>query len=249
MRLFSAVLIFFAFGFSTLLAQPKLEIEGGNTYDWGKVTPEQNPLKASIKLYNNGDKTLEIKRVKPGCGCTTAPLDTNIIDPGKFATLDVTLNVSTYDGPVTKSISIFTNEPEERTMLMIKANVMRPITVFPKFLSFPKLFVNEESVGKVVITNNTDNPVKVTGVEVSARVVAGAKDGEANMTVNVKAGDIINPKEAFPVEAKLVAKSTGRLSSSVKIQTDSKEMGLIEISGWGSIIDPVETQSDAGQNK
>ncbi|MCO5252224.1 MAG: DUF1573 domain-containing protein [Candidatus Kapabacteria bacterium] len=248
MRIFYSALLIFAFAFSTMLAQPKLEIEGGTTYDWGRVTPEQNPLKASIKLHNKGDKTLEIKRVKPGCGCTTAPLDTNIIAPGKYATLEVTLNVSTYDGPVTKSISIFTNQPEERTMLMIKANVMRPITVFPKFLSFPKLFINEESVGKVVITNNTDKPVTVTGVDVSARVIAGATDGEATMKVNVKVGDVLNPKVPYTVEATLMPKSTGRLSSSVKIKTDSKESGLIEISGWGNIVDPKE-EPKTGQNR
>ncbi|MBE2188333.1 MAG: DUF1573 domain-containing protein [Candidatus Kapabacteria bacterium] len=240
MRIFYATILIFAFTFSLLLAQPKLEIEGGTTYDWGRVTPEQNPLKASIKLHNKGNQTLEIKRVKPGCGCTTAPLDTNIIAPGKYATLDVTLNVSTYDGPVTKSISIFTNEAEERTTLMIKADVMRPITVFPKFLSFPKLFINEESVGKVVITNNTDKPVKVKEVEVSARVIAGAVDGDATMKVNVKVGDILNPKVPYTVEATILPKANGRLSSSVKIKTDCKEHELIEISGWGNIVDPKE---------
>jgi len=246
MKQVSTFVMLFIFAYIGVLAQPKLEIEGGTTYDWGNVTPEQNPLKASIKLHNKGTELLEIKRVKPGCGCTTAPLDTNLIMPGKYATLDVTLNVSTYDGPVTKSISIFTNEPEERTLLMIKANVMRPITVFPKFLSFPKLFLNEESVGKVVITNNTDQPVKVTEVQVSARVIAGAVDGEATMSVNIEAGTIIQPKQPFALEAKLLPNAAGRLSSKVTIKTDSKEVPLIEVSGWGNIVDPEEANKPVG---
>lgn len=246
MKQLTGLVMLFLFGYIGLMAQPKLEIEGGNTYDWGNVTPEQNPLKASIKLYNKGTQLLEIKRVKPGCGCTTAPLDTNLIEPGKYATLDVTLNVSTYDGPVTKSISIFTNEPEERTLLMIKANVMRPITVFPKFLSFPKLFLNEESVGKVVITNNTDQPVTITEVQATARVIAGAVDGEATMKVNIEAGTVIKPNQPFTLEATLLPKAAGRLSSKVTLKTDSKEVPLIEISGWGNIVDPDEANKPVG---
>ncbi len=246
MKQITCLVMLILFGYIGVMAQPKLEIEGGTTYDWGNVTPEQNPLKASVKLYNKGNQMLEIKRVKPGCGCTTAPLDTNLIEPGKYATLDITLNVSTFDGPVTKSISIFTNEPEDRTLLMIKANVMRPITVFPKFLSFPKLFLNEESVGKVVITNNTDHPVTVTEVLATARVIAGTVDGEATMNINIVAGTVIKPKQPYSLEATLLPKAAGRLSSKVTLKTDSKEVPLIEVSGWGNIVDPSEVNKPVG---
>jgi hypothetical protein len=60
---------------SDLNPNAKLEVEGGDTHDWGKVHPIDSPLRTKIKLYNRGTDTLHIKKVKVGCGCTAAPVD------------------------------------------------------------------------------------------------------------------------------------------------------------------------------
>ena len=55
------------------LAQPKLEVIGGETYDWGKVKPpKEGHLEAEIKMKNVGDRSMKITDVRPGCGWGSA---------------------------------------------------------------------------------------------------------------------------------------------------------------------------------
>lgn len=236
-------LAIFALMITSAFAQPKFDIEGGFTYDWGKVKPADSPLKAKVKFMNRGTDTLKITEVKPGCGCTTAPLDKNNIEPGGFATLDVTLNVGSNTGDVTKSITIKTNDPEKSmTSLMLKANVFVPITIFPRYLSFNKLYTNEETIAKVVITNNIDKPIKFT------KIVSEP----ANMVINLKEGYVLKPKESLPLEAKITPDQPGRLSAKVTITTDNGEMQTFDITGWGNIVTKEEmapTQLNNTNNK
>lgn len=227
MKLYAITFLFLICFINLTFAGPKLEIEGGNTYDWGIVKPDQSPLKAKIKLWNKGDEQLEIKNVKPGCGCTTAPLDKNLLQPGEYATLDVSLNITSYNGDVTKSISIYTNEENnDHVVLFIKANVSRPVNVFPTYLAFSRLMVGEESSAKVVLTNNTDKPIKVNKITIS----------DERIKLSLKNGDILQPKQPLSVDAFYKPDAPGRLDFNVVIETDSKEADKIEIRGWGNII-------------
>lgn len=226
-RIFSVILAFI-FTFGLAYAGPKLEIEGGNTYDWGNTKPEQSPLKATIKLWNKGDEILHIKNVKPGCGCTTAPLDTNMIDPGKFATLQVSLNTGSYNGNVTKSISIFTNEAEnDHKLLFIKTNVVRPLAVFPTYITFNKAVVGQETSASVLVTNNTAQDIKFNKITIS----------NALITSNIQEGHVVKPNEQSKLEFKVTPDKTGRLDFNVKIETDNNETPVLDLRGWGNVIE------------
>ncbi len=234
-RIYSLVLVLLLSGFSLLSAQPKLEIGGGDTYDWGNVKPEQGPLEAAIKLWNKGNKTLEIKRVKPGCGCTTDSLDMNFVPPGKYATLRVRLNITGYQGNTIKSVRISSDDPERPEQnLMLKCNVVVPVLLQPKYFSFNKLVVNEESVAKTTITNNTDKPIKLTNFMLKM----STKDVEADeLKHNLRRNTVIEPKASLVVEMKFTPKKTGRLQASLLVETDNKEAGTLDLPIWGSIVD------------
>ncbi|MBX3043743.1 MAG: DUF1573 domain-containing protein [Candidatus Kapabacteria bacterium] len=222
--------------FISLSAQPKLFIENNSVHDWGNVKPEQGVLKGDIKLHNKGDKTLEIKRVKPGCGCTTDSLDTDIIAPGKFATLRVNLNISGYQGNTVKSVRISSNDPEKPEQnLLLKCNVVVHVGTAPKYLGFNRLIVDEESSTRSVITNNTDKPIKI--INFSLRMASKDID-PTELKHNIRRNTIIEPKASYTVEMKYKPKKTGRLQSTLTIQTDSKESPTIELPIWGNIIEP-----------
>src|SRR5438552_3085670 len=76
--------------------KPKLVVVGGDTVDWGKRGP--GVLKHTIKLTNAGGDTLKIAGVHPSCGCTTAPLDRNVLLTGDTATIDVKVDVPAASG-------------------------------------------------------------------------------------------------------------------------------------------------------
>ena len=104
-------------------AQPKLVIQGGDTHDWGTVKQPKEPLKAVVVIRNDGTDTLKISDVKPGCGCTTAPLDKKVLLPGEQTNMNVTLNVGSSSGNVHKTVRISSNDPINKDrILSLKAN-------------------------------------------------------------------------------------------------------------------------------
>ena len=205
---------------------PKIEFVGGNTYDWGKVKRNEGPLKAKIQVKNVGNDDLKIHSVKPGCGCTTAPISKDLLKPGEIATIDVTLNISKQSGKVNKGIAITSNDPaNDKINYMLKAEVVVPLTVFPKTLNFGNFDEGKETIGKIVLSNNTDKKIKILGI-----------NGVEDIKLNIKDGSIINPKENFAIEAKYTAKKSGVLNQKITIINDSED-GEISFQAVGTIYE------------
>lgn len=239
-----ALITFFA-GFIFSYAQPKLVIEGNDMYDWGNVKPEQKTLHAGVKLWNKGDKPLEIKKVKPGCGCTTDSLEEKIVAPGKFTTLHVNLNISNYQGNTVKSVRISSNDPEKPEQnLLLKCNVIVPLAATPKYFGFNRLVIGEESTTKAVLTNNTAKPIKITNFTLKN---SDDQKNSNELKHNLRKNTIIEPKANLTIEMRCKPKAIGRVQSTLSINTDSKEIPSIDLPIWGSIVD---AQADkTGQNK
>ena len=205
---------------------PKIEFVGGNTYDWGKVKRNEGPLKAKIQVKNVGNDDLKIHSVKPGCGCTTAPISKELLKPGEIATIDVTLNISKQSGKVNKGIAITSNDPtNDKVNYMLKAEVEVPMTVFPKTLNFGNFDEGKETIAKIVLSNNTDKKIKVLGL-----------NGLGDIKLNIKEGSVLNPKENFAIEAKYTAKQSGVLNQKITIINDSED-GEISFQAVGTIYE------------
>ncbi len=65
---------------STSVKKPEIFFENPD-FNFGKVY-KGNKVEHVFKLENKGNDTLEIKKVKPSCGCTAAVLSNNTILPG-----------------------------------------------------------------------------------------------------------------------------------------------------------------------
>ncbi|MFM7339494.1 MAG: DUF1573 domain-containing protein, partial [Bacteroidota bacterium] len=166
-RFFMTCLALMIFAGSFAYAQPKLTIIGGDTHDWGKVKPKDDPLKATIKIKNEGNELLKISDVRPGCGCTTAPLDKKELNPGEIASMDVTLKLGATSGMMTKSITINSNDPQSATkVLYLKADVVRPIQILPtQYFSFGEMTVGTKSEAKLIIKNTSTQDIVLSDFE------------------------------------------------------------------------------------
>ncbi|MFC2131226.1 DUF1573 domain-containing protein [Bacteroidota bacterium] len=230
MRYIFEVVVLILFSMITkLYAQPKLEFEGGNTYDWGIVNPGESPLKAEIKIWNRGNDTLLIKNVKPGCGCTTAPLDKNVIPPSEYATLDVSLKISSYTGKINKNIKIETNiKSNPHIYFYLKANVFKPVTFLGKnYFNFGKIEPGKECEKTVKIRNNIDKDIKIVSI----------KKLPDYCKLNIDKGSVIPAKSEIDFKAIINRNEPGPFSFSIKIQTDQSNEPDLFISGWGQIIE------------
>jgi hypothetical protein len=207
-------------------AQPKLEIVGGDTHDWGKVKAKDSPLKASVKIKNVGTEDLKISDVRPGCGCTTAPLDKKELKPGDEATMDVSLNIGANSGPLTKSITISSNDPATPTKIMyLKADVVRPIQILPtQYLSFGELTVGQTGEAKLTIKNTTTADITLSDFETTGGLV-----------LNLKKPTVLKGGSEVELIAKVSPKEKGYFNGSVKMKTTNADNPVLDIVAYGNV--------------
>lgn len=219
----------FTFGFGIANAQPKLEIIGGDTYNWGVVKPSQSPLKAEIVIKNSGTDTLKIIEVRPGCSCTSSPISKKNIAPKDTASMLVSLNVGSTKGNITKSVKIVSNDPENQQMyLFLKADVFHPISISPySYFVFNDLKVGKESTSKLTLKNNTDESLTLSNFSV---------DPDA-FTLNVMGKKVIEPKGSFELIIKHVPQKTGVLNGSVRFNTNNPDAKQMHIQIYGTVRD------------
>jgi len=221
MKVFSIILIILGYTFA--YSQPQIQIEGNDVYDWGIVDSKDKPLTAKVKIFNKGNDTLKIENVRPGCGCTTAPLDKYNIEPNGYATLDITLKVSS-DGKIKKSIRITSNDPVSPTkILSIKANIVPPLSLSVRFLNFGVLTINKESVATVKIKNNTEKSIKINDIIFEPK----------ELSSNIKKTTEIPSNKELTLEVKYTPTKSTEFSGKVTLKTDYKNMKTIELSVVG----------------
>ena len=218
----------------SLYAQPKIEISNNATYDWGRVNAATPVLHTTMVFKNVGNEPLKIYSVSPACGCTTAPLTKTEIAPGDTALLPISLNISSYSGKVNKSISVHTNDPENRTKdITLTTFVVRPLTLFPNFLNFSSLIAGEQTTAKIVLSNTADQSIKIKSMEVTPN----------NLKVNIKEGDEIKPGENFALEANYTPKADeigSRFLCKIVLHTTNSDVPEITITGFGNVVEKLE---------
>lgn len=135
-------------------AQPRLEIVGGDTYDWGKVTPGR--LTATVKVRNAGNAELRISDVHASCGCTVASIDRTRLAPGETASMSVALDATTRSGTVVKKVSIASNDSTDPFRpLYVKAQIFRSLVLSPLgVMTFADGVVGAESAATPMTIRN-----------------------------------------------------------------------------------------------
>ena len=224
----SIILFIFALFTISAMSQAKLEVIGGDTYDWGEITPEQNPLKATVKIKNVGTEILEISKVKPTCGCTTAPLGKDKLVPGESTELDITLRVQQTSGNLHKTIKIYSNDESNKGTYTyhLRATVKRPILVLPKnYIVFDDMTVGFKSTSSVKLKNTSDAPIKLYDF----------KTTPDNLTINLSKEITLKPNQEIDLIATFVPSKAGNLNARIQMKTNSKEIPAINIQGYGRI--------------
>src|SRR5881628_1903137 len=105
-------------------------------YDFGKVSSGEL-VKHTFVFTNIGTATLEIKDVRPSCGCTTAGTWDKMVEPGKTGIIPVQFNSTGYGGGVTKTVTVICNDSSQTNLtLVLKGTIWKPIDIAPAFTTF-----------------------------------------------------------------------------------------------------------------
>jgi len=141
------------------VAGPRIQFDS-TSFDFGNVQPTDHPQHDFI-FTNTGAATLEIKEVKPGCGCTTAGAWDKEVAPGKTGKIPLSFNPANFSGRVYKTATVKCNDPAMETLnLQFAANVWRPIDMQPQYAYFLPVEGEETNETKVIrIINNQDEAI------------------------------------------------------------------------------------------
>jgi LEA14-like dessication related protein len=213
---------------STAYAQPKLTVEGGDTYDWGKVKPTETPLKTTLKITNSGTEQLSISDVKVGCGCTTTGIGKKELTPGESTTLDVSLNIGTNTGGLTKTVSIMSNDPAAPTkMILLKADIVRAIQFVPtQYFSFTDMKLGAESTAKVKVKNTTAEDIVLTEIE-----------GTNGLKHVLKNKTTLKANSEMEIAVKIKPQAKGYYNGILKMKTSNPDFPTLEVPAFGNVPD------------
>lgn len=99
-------------------------------------------------IRNDGDAPLQITQVQPACGCTVAEFDKTIA-PGQTGKIHAVLDTTTFNGPISKGVTAFTNDPDTPTIeLTVRAKVEPYVSAKPGYARY--LFVKGEPVKALI---------------------------------------------------------------------------------------------------
>lgn len=143
-------------------AQPKaVPVEPVTDFE---IVPKGEKIVHQFKIRNEGKAPLLLTDVHPACGCTVAEFDESIA-PGAVGTVTATLDTVNEAGPISKSIAVFTNDPDNaKLQLIMKANVKPYISAYPGYARFN--YVQGEPIGTITqsIWANDDAPLNIVSV-------------------------------------------------------------------------------------
>ncbi|MHC4266227.1 MAG: DUF1573 domain-containing protein [Planctomycetota bacterium] len=130
---------------------PKLQIQN-KTIDFGQVYSD-TIVTADIKFTNEGDAPLEIKKIKPSCGCMAGKLTQKIYQPGESGTINLSYKTKNKKGPSKGTVIISSNDLKQpNAKVALKADVIQLIQRTPSVLSFRNLDVGQSITKSIHVT-------------------------------------------------------------------------------------------------
>jgi hypothetical protein len=158
------VLLLFILGTTTAWAQPRITFPG-SPWDFGEMLQQQ---KAShqFEVRNEGSDTLFISRVKPSCGCTSAPLTRDVIGPGESIWLDITFDSKKFSGQVAKKVVVYSNDPAApQATIDFTARVetsRKYVVVVNEPTDLGQLLPNEPDQSEIALANIGTEPYRLS---------------------------------------------------------------------------------------
>jgi hypothetical protein len=215
---------------------PKLVI-AKTQHDFGEIK-KGITAQYSFKFKNEGATDLLITNVAPACGCTTTDYS-RVIPPGKEGQVSLALNTESYQGTLTKTAEVFTNDPvRPQFTLQISMVIITPeglpngkrigsLIVSPVDRWSTQVPVGFPVSGLFSIYHDNPQPLKITKVEAGGetfKVTLNTLEEGKRFAVNFVG------KEGLPL---------GVYRQTIKLMTDSKETPELSFDLDLRIVPPV----------
>lgn len=201
-------------------------------YDFGRVRSGED-VKHTYYVTNTGTGPLEILRVKPSCGCTTAGEHTRVIQPGEVGQIPIKLSTKRGGTTISKTVTVNTNIPgkDGTIRLTIKGTVWHPVEVAPNNASFGRLTKAKaatEKARRLTIVNNVDGKMNPTNVRCNnPRFKAEIKPIEEGKKYELIV-ELVPPLD------------DGNNRGQIEIETGLAEFPKLEVAAFAYVTSPVD---------
>jgi hypothetical protein len=117
-------------------------------------------------VTNRGQADLEVKQVKPSCGCTVPRWD-KVIAPGKEGVIEAEVNTAGFRGSIIKHLTVLSNDLEHPQLeLDLKATVTPLVQITPGLVTL--VAIDDQPVRQVFILERTGGlPMEILQVSAS----------------------------------------------------------------------------------
>jgi len=198
----------------TLAAKAKITFEK-TEIDFGEIESGK-VVDMEFKFKNAGDETLVIKNISSSCGCTVTKVDKKEYKPGEEGTIPVKFFSQGYNGPVTKTITVSSNDAENvYTRLKIGGNVtLKDFAAWEIIGGSDRLDFNEVTLGQKYTEKIK---LKNTGT-IELRIIEVTHAPEISPEFNKK---VLAPDEEGEITIAFKPMEAGRFAAFMRIQTNS----------------------------
>ena len=214
-------------------------------------------VEVDFKIANEGNETLQVKAVRPTCGCTVADYDKEIAAGGE-GLVKAKLDTKDFSGPISKSILIMTNDPREPTVsVVIKADVRPFVEVLPRPLIRFNAVQSEPMTEKiVVVATERDRDFKVIKVtshvpflKPTVRELTGEEKVPGKPGKQFEVGvEIEDDAPVGPVSAKLTIYTDHPKAKEVVVKVYGVVRALIHVTPSQVQFGTVDAKAKAGRN-
>ena len=202
---------------ATEIAAPQIQCQEA-TYDFGSRDASES-VEHTFILKNTGSADLEIKKVQPACGCTTAELEKNIIPPGDSAKIAAKLSLAGRSGEVQKPINIESNDLTNPTLqLLIKGIVSADFQISPSTMMLRKDSPEASASASVIVKSLKNEQFEI--------LTSQSKNGKLKIR-----WDKLPDENAYQVTANLEDRyEPGQYADKITLETNHPTRKQLEIS-------------------
>lgn len=222
-KYFFVILFVSAVSIMPQMIGPKVSIQQ-LTHDFGNIN-ENEIVKHTYVISNNGGDLLKILDVRASCGCTAAKPDKSELKPGESTDLVVSFNSKGRKGPQSKTVTVVTNDPETPNItLSFKCNIVVNKTVENKFGAILFLPETQHDFGKVPEGQKVEYTFNFENKGTESLVIKDVKTS-CGCTAAVVSNNSIKPGEVGSIKVDFDTKNRlGRNSKSITIvSNDTKQ--------------------------
>jgi hypothetical protein len=212
---------------------------------------------AVFDLVNEGDAKLELKAVRPTCGCTVADYDREIA-AGATGQIKAKLDTKDFAGPISKSILVMTDDPQNPTVtLVIKADVRPYVEILPRpLIRFNAVAHEPMNQTFIVAAADPEQELTVSKIESSvpfiatsvrklddAELIAGKSPSQYEVTLS-----LTDDAPVGPVNAVLTVNTDVKEAPKVPVKVYGVVRALIHVTPSQVQFGSVESRTRPGRN-